>query len=131
MTPCPDLVAEAPESRSAAPPFHRRGYSRGWAWREQPCADAEAQADASDGPRELVLDRREFETATKHTIASEEQAGHPGPSPLGSTPAPIQHGPEAREINISGGHMLLALVVASCVAGPLAWAFVRYWLFAL
>jgi len=34
-------------------------------------------------------------------------------------------------MNISGNHMLLALAIALCLAGPLAWAFVRYWLFAL
>jgi hypothetical protein len=130
MTPCPDLVAEAPESRSAASPFHGRGYSRGWAWKERPCADTEAQADAADGPREVVLDRRDSEIATKHAIAGEKQTGHPGPIPLESTRALVEYGPEARTMDITGSHMLLALAVAFCLAGPLAWAFVRYWLFA-
>jgi hypothetical protein len=34
------------------------------------------------------------------------------------------------EINISGNRMLAALVLTLCLAGPLLWGFVRYWLFA-
>jgi hypothetical protein len=34
-------------------------------------------------------------------------------------------------MNITAGHVLLALAIALCLAGPLAWAFVKYWLFAL
>jgi hypothetical protein len=33
-------------------------------------------------------------------------------------------------INISGGQMLAGLVLTLCLAGPLLWGFVRYWLFA-
>ena len=39
-------------------------------------------------------------------------------------------GGSTREINISGNHVLMALAVAFCLAGPIVWAFVRYWLFA-
>jgi hypothetical protein len=36
-----------------------------------------------------------------------------------------------REINISGIQVLVTLAVTLCLAGPLVWAFVRHWLFAL
>ena len=36
-----------------------------------------------------------------------------------------------RKVNISGTQVLLAMVASLCLAGPLAWMFVRYWLFAL
>ena len=36
----------------------------------------------------------------------------------------------ARELNLSGGQVLAALVAGICLAGPLLWWFVRYWLFA-
>jgi hypothetical protein len=48
-----------------------------------------------------------------------------------STPVLVQHEPGTPAMNITGGHMLLALAIALCLAGPLAWAFVKYWLFAL
>jgi hypothetical protein len=35
------------------------------------------------------------------------------------------------EINISGNQVLVALAAGFCLMGPLVWAFVRYWLFAL
>jgi hypothetical protein len=47
-----------------------------------------------------------------------------------STPVFAQHGSATREVNISGNQVLLALAAAFCFAGPLLWAFVRYWLFA-
>ena len=53
------------------------------------------------------------------------------PSHPNSTPVLVHHEPGTPVINITGTHMLLALAVAFCLAGPLAWAFVRYWLFAL
>jgi hypothetical protein len=34
-------------------------------------------------------------------------------------------------MNISGNQVLVALAIAFCLAGPILWAFVRYWLFAL
>jgi hypothetical protein len=36
----------------------------------------------------------------------------------------------AREINVSGSQVLVALASAVCLAVPLVWTFVRYWLFA-
>jgi hypothetical protein len=63
--------------------------------------------------------------------ASRPDARYSRPSPPKSTPAPVQHEPGAPVMNITGGHMLLALAIALCLAGPLAWAFVKYWLFAL
>jgi hypothetical protein len=50
----------------------------------------------------------------------------PGPAPV-----LVRQEPGTPEMNITGSHMLLALALAFCLAGPLAWAFVRYWLFAL
>jgi hypothetical protein len=37
----------------------------------------------------------------------------------------------SRKVNISGTQVLIAMVAGLCLAGPLAWMFVRYWLFAL
>jgi len=37
----------------------------------------------------------------------------------------------ARNVNISGTHVFLAMAAALCLAGPLAWMFIRYWLFAV
>jgi hypothetical protein len=36
-----------------------------------------------------------------------------------------------RKVNISGTQVFLAMAAGLCLAGPLAWMFVRYWLFAL
>jgi hypothetical protein len=52
------------------------------------------------------------------------------PSLPKSTPVFAQHEPGTPVMNITPSHMLLALALAFCLAGPLAWAFVRYWLFA-
>jgi len=35
------------------------------------------------------------------------------------------------ELNISGSHVLVVLAASICLAGPLVWACVKYWLFAL
>lgn len=83
MTPCPDVVSEAPKLHPNASRFdHHR-------------------------------------------------TDHSSPSPSQSTPVLVELGPEVPEMNITGNHVLLALTLAVCLAGPLAWAFVRYWLFAL
>jgi hypothetical protein len=37
----------------------------------------------------------------------------------------------SRRVNISGTHVILAMAAGFCLAGPLAWMFVRHWLFAL
>jgi len=131
MTCSAGLVADAPESRREAPPFERHKYSRGLALREGPCVDSQAQVGASAGPRKVALHARESEAAMKEAVLSDEPARYSRPSPPKSTPVPVQHGPKTLEMNITGNHMLLALVIAFCLAGPLAWAFVRYWLFAL
>jgi hypothetical protein len=36
-----------------------------------------------------------------------------------------------RRVNLSGTQVFLAMAAGLCLAGPLAWMFVRYWLFAL
>jgi hypothetical protein len=36
-----------------------------------------------------------------------------------------------RRVNISGSQVILAMATGLCLIGPLVWAFVRYWLFAL
>jgi hypothetical protein len=36
-----------------------------------------------------------------------------------------------RRVNISGTQLLLAMATGLCLAGPLVWAIVRYWLFQL
>jgi hypothetical protein len=35
------------------------------------------------------------------------------------------------KVNISGTHLFLAMAAGLCLSGPLAWMFIRYWLFAL
>jgi hypothetical protein len=35
------------------------------------------------------------------------------------------------KVNISGTQVLLAMVAGLCLAGPLVWILVRYWLFAV
>ena len=130
MSPCPDLVAEAPNSVPYAPPFDRHRYSQGWEPKEGPSADGPTQADAAADPRELALRDRESEVITKDGMVSDERARHSRPSPLKSAPALVERGPETRTMDITGNHMLLALAVAFCLAGPMAWALVRYWLFA-
>jgi hypothetical protein len=37
----------------------------------------------------------------------------------------------SRKVNVSGSQVILAMAAGLCLAGPLAWMFVRYWLFAL
>jgi hypothetical protein len=66
----------------------------------------------------------------KQARVSDERAGNSLSSPLKSTPVLVQDGLETTAIDITAGHVLLALALAVCLAGPLAWAFVRYWLFA-
>ena len=36
-----------------------------------------------------------------------------------------------RKVNISGTQVFLVMAAGVCLAGPLAWMFIRYWLFAL
>jgi hypothetical protein len=36
-----------------------------------------------------------------------------------------------RKVDISGTQVFLAMATGLCLAGPLAWMFLRYWLFAL
>jgi hypothetical protein len=132
MTPCPDLVAEAPRFRPDVLPFEWGRLSRDRALRGGPCADTQTHdAHASTGPQDAAFDGRETGTATRQAIVSDGRAGSSRPSLLESTPVFVQPSPEAPEMNITGNHMLLALALAFCLAGPLAWAFVRYWLFAL
>ena len=35
------------------------------------------------------------------------------------------------ELDISGSHVLVMLAASICLAGPLVWVCVKYWLFAL
>jgi hypothetical protein len=42
-----------------------------------------------------------------------------------------QHDERSCEVNISGAEVLLAMATGLCLAGPLVWMFVRYWLFGL
>jgi hypothetical protein len=37
---------------------------------------------------------------------------------------------EAPELRISGSQVLVVLTASSCLAGPLIWVFLKYWLFA-
>lgn len=130
MTPCLDLVADEPKSRTNTPSFDPRGYSRGSALTEGPRANIQIQANAAAGSQEVTVSNGNSEVAMKQAIVSDERAGNSLSSPLKSTPALVQNGLETSTIDITAGHVLLALALAVCLAGPLAWAFVRYWLFA-
>ncbi len=72
----------------------------------------------------------ESEAATNQAIVSDER-DNLRRSRLKSTPVFVHHGSALREMNISGNQVLVALAIAFCLAGPILWAFVRYWLFAL
>jgi hypothetical protein len=65
------------------------------------------------------------------TTLSNERAGSSRWGLSGSTPVFGQPGGASDEINISGNQVLVALAAGFCLMGPLVWAFVRYWLFAL
>jgi hypothetical protein len=67
------------------------------------------------------------------TAMSDEEADNSQRSLPKSTPVPVlgQRGIAMGEINISANQVLVALAAGFCLMGPLVWAFVRYWLFAL
>jgi hypothetical protein len=48
---------------------------------------------------------------------------------LNTSLVPAQHDERSSEVNISGAEALLAMATGLCLAGPLVWMFVRYWLF--
>lgn len=130
MSPCLDLVADGANSRPNTPPFDPRRYSRGSALTEARRANLQIQAHAATGSPEVTASSENSEVAMKHTKVRDEWAGNSLSSPLESTPVLVQDGLEATAIDITAGHVLLALALAVCLAGPLAWALVRYWLFA-
>ena len=70
----------------------------------------------------------------RRSEAIEKRAGGNGEPvdklPMNVEPAPLVAGTTRHEIDISGGQLIVALVVGFCLAGPLVWSFVRYWLFA-
>jgi hypothetical protein len=111
-------------------PCDRPGYSHDWALREGQCVDAQTQAHVSTGLREAAVSDREFAAAMKQAAVSGGLTNDLRRSLPKSTLVFAQHGSATREINISGNQVLLALAAAFCLAGPLLWAFVRYWLFA-
>jgi len=45
--------------------------------------------------------------------------------------APGRHDERSPAVNICATQVLLAMATGLCLAGPLAWMFVRYWLFGL
>jgi len=42
-----------------------------------------------------------------------------------------QRDERTRELDISATQVLLAMATGLCLMGPLVWAFIRYWLFAV
>jgi len=66
----------------------------------------------------------------KEITVSDQRADTLPRSLLESARVFTDHGGATREINISGNQALVGLAVAFCLAGPLLWTFVRYWLFA-
>lgn len=79
---------------------------------------------------EVALNDMQSEPAMKQAIVSDERDNSRRILPK-SKAVFVHHGPAKREMNISGDQMLVTLAIAFCLAGPLVWAFVRYWLFAL
>jgi hypothetical protein len=78
----------------------------------------------------VALDDEKFERAMKQATVRNEHAGNSSrglPGPKGEF---AQHHVATVEINISGSQVLVALIAAFSLAGPLLWTFVRYWLFA-
>jgi len=65
------------------------------------------------------------------TAMSDEEADNSQRSLPKSTSVLGQRGIATGEINISANQVLVALAAGFCLMGPLVWAFVRYWLFAL
>jgi hypothetical protein len=130
MTPCLDLVADEQKSRPNTPSFDPRPYSRVSALREVPRANIQIQANTAPGSQEVTAGRGNSEVAMEQTKVTDEWAGNSLSSPMKSTHVLVQDGLETTAIDITAGKMLLALALAVCLAGPLAWAFVRYWLFA-
>jgi hypothetical protein len=130
MTPCLDLVADGPKARPNTPSFDPRRYSRGSALTEGLRANIQIQANAATGSREVAVSNGNSEVAMKQTKVRDERAGNSLSSPLKPTSRLVQDGLETTTIDINAGRVLLALAFAVCLAGPLAWAFVRYWLFA-
>src|SRR6266403_3398320 len=104
--------------------LHRREGERSTVPRTQTQVDAPARLG------EVALNDRESEAAMNQATVSDER-DHLRRSPLKSTPVFVHHGSALREMNISGNQVLVALAIAFCLAGPILWAFVRYWLFAL
>lgn len=76
-----------------------------------------------------VLNDKKFGAIVKLATVSAEPAADL-PKNLEPTRLASEHGFIRREINVSGGQLLVGLVVGSCFVGPLVWWFVRYWLFA-
>ena len=88
------------------------------------------QVESAVDLREVALNDREFEAAMKEITVSDERADTLRRNLLESARPFTDHGGATREIIISGNQALVALAAAFCLAGPLLWAFVRYWLFA-
>jgi hypothetical protein len=92
-----------------------------------PCSNLVAQ---------VAVDDAQFERSKKRATVREERPDDPRRSLISrpNVPRPngelAQHRGATREINISGTQVLVALAGAFSLAGPLLWAFVKYWLFA-
>ena len=94
------------------------------------CVSTRTKVDALARLGEVALNDMPSEPAMKQATVSDER-DNSRRLLLKSKPVFVHHGPAKREMNISGNQMLVALAIAFCLAGPLVWAFVRYWLFAL
>jgi hypothetical protein len=84
----------------------------------------------------VAVANTEFERAKKRAIVGEVRPDESRRSlitrpdlarPMGEL---AQYRAATHEINISGNQLLVALAAGFSLAGPLLWAFVRYWLFA-
>ena len=93
--------------------------------------ECQSQVDSAVDLREVALNDREFEAAMNQITVSDERTDSLRRSLPESRFLFVQHGSAIHEINLSGNQVLVALATAFCLAGPLVWALVRYWLFAL
>jgi hypothetical protein len=130
MTRCLGFVASVSKTWCNGRSYDRYGRTFSRLAERSAVRGCQCQVDSEVALREVALNDREFEAAMKEITVSDQRADTLPRSLLESARVFTDHGGATREINISGNQALVGLAVAFCLAGPLLWAFVRYWLFA-
>ncbi len=130
MTRCLGFVASVSKTWCNGRSYDRYGRTFSRLAERSAVRGCQCQVDSEVALRDVALNDREFEAAMKEITVSDQQADTLPRSLLESARVFADHGGATREINISGNQALVGLALAFCLAGPLLWAFVRYWLFA-